>query len=39
MTIQVNTIREQFPALSLVDEGKPRIYLDNPGGTKLPGRY
>ena len=36
MAIQVNTIREQFPALSLADEGKPRIYLDNPGGTQVP---
>lgn len=36
MSIEVNTIREHFPALSLVDEGKPRIYLDNPGGTQVP---
>ena len=35
MAIQVKTIREQFPALSLADEGKPRIYLDNPGGTQV----
>ena len=36
MAIQINTIREQFPALSLSDEEKPRIYLDNPGGTQVP---
>ena len=36
MAIQVNTVREQFPALSLTDEGKTRIYLDNPGGTQVP---
>jgi len=36
MTINVKKIREQFPALSLTDEGKARIYLDNPGGTQVP---
>ena len=36
MAIEINTIREQFPALSLTDEGKSRIYLDNPGGTQVP---
>ena len=28
-------IRAKFPALSLVDEGQPRVYLDNPGGTQV----
>ncbi|MBS1256445.1 MAG: putative cysteine desulfurase [Deltaproteobacteria bacterium] len=36
MSFEVNTIREHFPALSLKDEGKQRIYLDNPGGTQVP---
>ena len=36
MAINVKKIREQFPALSLTDEGKARIYLDNPGGTQVP---
>ncbi|MBL4825798.1 MAG: cysteine desulfurase-like protein [SAR324 cluster bacterium] len=36
MKFDINTIREQFPALSLTDEGKARIYLDNPGGTQVP---
>ena len=36
MALNIKTIREQFPALSLKDEGKVRIYLDNPGGTQVP---
>ena len=36
MALNINTIREQFPALALKDEGKSRIYLDNPGGTQVP---
>jgi len=36
MAIDVNVIRKKFPALSLTDEGMPRIYLDNPGGTQVP---
>jgi len=36
MALNINTIRAQFPALSLSDEGKARIYLDNPGGTQVP---
>jgi cysteine desulfurase family protein (TIGR01976 family) len=36
MALNINTIREQFPSLSLKDEGKSRIYLDNPGGTQVP---
>ena len=34
--LDIKTIREQFPALALKDEGKARIYLDNPGGTQVP---
>ena len=28
-------IRAKFPALNLSDDGVPRIYLDNPGGTQV----
>ncbi|MBC8260138.1 MAG: cysteine desulfurase-like protein [SAR324 cluster bacterium] len=36
MALNIDAIRKQFPALALSDEGKPRIYLDNPGGTQVP---
>ena len=36
MALNIKTIREQFPALALKDDGKARIYLDNPGGTQVP---
>ena len=36
MAFEVNKIRKQFPALSMIDDGKPRIYFDNPGGTQVP---
>ena len=36
MSLNIKTIREQFPALALKDDGKSRIYLDNPGGTQVP---
>jgi cysteine desulfurase family protein (TIGR01976 family) len=32
----VAAVRRQFPALALTDEGKPRLYLDNPAGTQVP---
>jgi cysteine desulfurase family protein (TIGR01976 family) len=32
----VDAIRKQFPALSLIDQGKSRVYLDNPAGTQVP---
>lgn len=32
----VNISRRQFPALSLTDEGRSRIYFDNPAGTQVP---
>lgn len=35
MLLDVPRIRAQFPALSLQDEGRPRIYLDNPAGTQV----
>ena len=28
--------RAQFPALSLTDDGRPRVYFDNPAGTQVP---
>ncbi len=38
MALNVNLIREQFPALAIRDQSKPRIYFDNPGGTQVPRR-
>lgn len=35
-TFAVETIRGQFPALSMVVAGQPAIFLDNPGGTQVP---
>jgi cysteine desulfurase family protein (TIGR01976 family) len=32
----VSAARAQFPALSILDEGKPRVYFDNPAGTQVP---
>lgn len=32
----IDEIRSYFPALSLADDGVPRIYLDNPAGTQVP---
>jgi cysteine desulfurase family protein (TIGR01976 family) len=32
----VAACRSQFPALSIADEGRPRVYLDNPAGTQVP---
>jgi cysteine desulfurase family protein (TIGR01976 family) len=32
----IEQIRAQFPALSLSDDGRPRIYFDNPAGTQVP---
>jgi cysteine desulfurase family protein (TIGR01976 family) len=35
MPLDLNQIRARFPALALSDDGQPRIYLDNPGGTQV----
>ena len=35
MTFDIGAVRAQFPALSLTDGGKRRIYFDNPGGTQV----
>jgi cysteine desulfurase family protein (TIGR01976 family) len=36
MGFDIAAIRDEFPALTLCDDGKPRIYFDNPGGTQVP---
>ena len=36
MTFDIGAVREKFPALSLTDTGRRRIYLDNPAGTQVP---
>jgi cysteine desulfurase family protein (TIGR01976 family) len=38
MTLDLEAIREQFPALRATDNGVARIYLDNPAGTQVPQR-
>jgi cysteine desulfurase family protein (TIGR01976 family) len=30
----IDQVRAQFPALAVADDGRPRIYLDAPGGTQ-----
>ncbi|MBZ9841687.1 cysteine desulfurase-like protein [Mesorhizobium sp. CA5] len=32
----IEAVRGRFPALSLTDDGRRRIYLDNPAGTQVP---
>ncbi len=36
MTFNPETVRAQFPALAMTDDGMRRIYLDNPAGTQVP---
>lgn len=36
MTFPIDTVRAAFPSLSLTDNGRRRIYLDNPAGTQVP---
>ncbi|MER9564308.1 cysteine desulfurase-like protein [Mesorhizobium sp. M0571] len=36
MDFWIDAVREKFPALSLTDKGRRRIYLDNPAGTQVP---
>lgn len=38
MGFPIERIRAQFPSLALTDDGRPRIYLDNPAGTQVPRR-
>ena len=32
----LDRIRAHFPALAITDNGRPRIYFDNPAGTQVP---
>ena len=34
----IEAVRAAFPALAITDEGKPRVYLDAPGGSQVPAR-
>ncbi|MGI9249573.1 MAG: aminotransferase class V-fold PLP-dependent enzyme, partial [Woeseiaceae bacterium] len=36
MNFDLESVRSQFPALSIRDNGVRRIYLDNPAGTQVP---
>lgn len=36
MPFDLDAVRAQFPALTLTDNGKRRIYFDNPAGTQVP---
>jgi cysteine desulfurase family protein (TIGR01976 family) len=36
MTFDLESVRSQFPALSITDAGVRRIYFDNPAGTQVP---
>ena len=38
MNYDIDAIRAQFPSLQIRDNGKPRIYFDNPAGTQVSGR-
>ena len=37
MSFDLDAVRAQFPALAIQDNGRRRIYLDNPAGTQVPG--
>lgn len=34
----IDDVRGQFPSLNIKDDGKARVYLDNPAGTQVPQR-
>ena len=36
MALDVARIRAQFPSLEVTDDGRSRIYFDNPAGTQVP---
>ncbi len=38
MTLDLEAIRSQFPALNETDDGVARVYFDNPAGTQVPQR-
>jgi hypothetical protein len=31
--VNIEDIRAEFPALAVIDGGRPRLYLDAPGGS------
>ncbi|HET9847472.1 MAG TPA: cysteine desulfurase-like protein [Candidatus Dormibacteraeota bacterium] len=33
--LELQAVRQQFPALSLTVDGRPAVYLDNPAGTQV----
>ncbi len=35
-SLDVASVRPQFPALKIADAGRPRVYFDNPAGTQVP---
>jgi cysteine desulfurase family protein (TIGR01976 family) len=37
-TFPIDEIRAAFPALAMADDGRPRVYFDNPAGTQVPQR-
>src|SRR3546814_3058694 len=37
-TLDIGRIRAAYPSLAVADEGRPRVYFDNPGGTQVPQR-
>jgi cysteine desulfurase family protein (TIGR01976 family) len=36
--VDLQSVRRQFPSLSLAIDGRPVVYLDNPAGTQVPQR-
>ncbi len=36
MTFDVDALRRQFPALSVLHDGRPMAFFDGPGGTQVP---
>lgn len=34
----IEAVRAAFPALAITDNGRPRVYLDAPGGSQVPAR-
>ncbi len=36
--LELQAVRQQFPALSLKVDGRPAVFLDNPAGTQVPQR-
>ena len=36
MPFELDIVRSQFPSLAITDDGRRRIYFDNPAGTQVP---